>query len=587
MNKPIFLGLVTVWATFPVQAQICNDRVTLTTPTSDFTLHDDATVTHSKTGLMWKRCAEGQSGASCMGKASGHTWNEALLLAEGASFAGYRDWRLPNKNELASLVEEACFEPAINLSVFPATLSERFWSSSPMSSKYNAWVIYFSGGQVNYADRKYGRHVRLVRGGQSFAACEVNGTCQGAADIASCGAANGVLKLAAPSAGLCSTGAASAVTASASAYTWRCGGESENNASCQAPRGYKVTAKAGTNGTVSFATKTVGYQQTTSLNVIPAAGYVAQASGCAGSLVGTKYTTGPITAACTVNATLSATPQHKLTVKRFGNGVVSSTPAGIFCGSVTTSTPTSTPTSTSSGLGTDCSESYPAPTNVQLIALPSSGNLFSSWDNACTGGNSSCMLKVEGDKTVSAYFGLYRFGNASANTLNGAATWDKLVGNGGNDVLNGLAGNDTLLGGTGADKLYGGDGNDSLDGGDGADILDGGNGNDTLMGGAGKDIFVFNTVVGVDVDRIVDFKLADDRIRLSPLVFTDLPAGALAPSQFAKAAGLTAPPNATARVLYNTTTGDVYYVKAGVAVKFATLNNKVAITAKQFEVAIK
>jgi hypothetical protein len=365
-----------------------------------------------------------------------------------------------------------------------------------------------------------------VRGGQSFAFCDLNGVCEGdtVAETA-CGVAEGVMKLAAPTAGLCSTGTATAISTSATDYNWTCG-----SSSCQAPRGYKVSAKAGNNGSVSPATQTVLYNQATSISVIPAAGYGAQVSGCGGSLVGTTYTTGPITYACGIQANFSLRPI--LTVIRVGNGVVSSTSSGINC-----------------GVGTGCIASYPAATSVQLIAAPSAGNVFSRWGGACTGTNTSCNVMMNGAKTVSANFGLNKVGTAAANTLNGAATWDVLLGNGGNDVLNGKGGNDTLTGGT------------------------------------GKDIFVFDTALDGTFDRIADFKLSDDRIRLSRTIFTDLPAGStLSATLFAKGSGMTTPPNTTARLLYNTTTGNLYYVKAGVAIKFANLVNKVAITGSHFTV---
>ncbi|MBP6807950.1 MAG: hypothetical protein KA125_06610, partial [Chromatiaceae bacterium] len=71
---------------------------------------------------------------------------------------------------------------------------------------------------------------------------------------------------------------------------------------------YTVTATAGANGTISPASQTVAHGATTTFTVTPNAGYSASASGCGGSLSGTTYTTGAITAACTVSATFSLIP---------------------------------------------------------------------------------------------------------------------------------------------------------------------------------------------------------------------------------------------------------------------------------------
>ena len=77
--------------------------------------------------------------------------------------------------------------------------------------------------------------------------------------------------------------------------------------------------------------------------------------------------------------------------------------------------------------------------------------------------------------------------STSAQTTNGTAGDDSLVGGVANDTINGLGGNDTLEGKDGDDSLDGGAGNDLLTGGNGADRLFGSAGNDTLDGAANSD----------------------------------------------------------------------------------------------------
>ena len=146
----------------------CQDNIVATTPDSDFTVHDNGTVTHNTTGLMWMRCSLGQewSGSTCSGSASTYTWQNALQTADGFSYAGYSDWRLPNKNELESIVEERCVSPAINTTVFPTTPSNRFWSSSPDAyASYDAWHVGFHYGGVFNSYKNSSSRVRLVRAG--------------------------------------------------------------------------------------------------------------------------------------------------------------------------------------------------------------------------------------------------------------------------------------------------------------------------------------------------------------------------------------------------------------------------------------
>lgn len=149
-------------------AQTCRNDIPATAPDNRFTDNGNGTVSDSATGLIWKQCAEGLSGLGCVtGGASTFTWQQALQQATDATFAGHTDWHLPNKNELESLVERRCYEPAINASFFPNTPSNRFWSSSPGAYGPNGvWLVNFDDGGVDDSNEYSDFHVRLVRGGQ-------------------------------------------------------------------------------------------------------------------------------------------------------------------------------------------------------------------------------------------------------------------------------------------------------------------------------------------------------------------------------------------------------------------------------------
>lgn len=163
-------------------AQTCNTNTAVTTPTIDFTVHNNGTVTHKPTGLMWKVCSEGQtwnsSDGSCTGTITTHNWQEALeipsALNAGVGFASQTDWRLPNVKELMSIVELSCYGPAINKTIFNNTPSEYspgyspiYWSSSPHADySYFAWGVGFDYGYDGFSDRSDYGHVRLVRSGQ-------------------------------------------------------------------------------------------------------------------------------------------------------------------------------------------------------------------------------------------------------------------------------------------------------------------------------------------------------------------------------------------------------------------------------------
>lgn len=150
------------------QTCISESEVPASTPTTQFIDHGDGSVTDSKTGLMWAKCSEGLSGSDCAtGGATTPTWQVALDLANTSFLADYSDWRLPNVNELRSIVEVQCYDPSINLSVFPNTPVSNYWSSSPYAADLNAsWEVIFSRGDSNSHLRNNSGHVRLVRGGE-------------------------------------------------------------------------------------------------------------------------------------------------------------------------------------------------------------------------------------------------------------------------------------------------------------------------------------------------------------------------------------------------------------------------------------
>ena len=169
--RTFFLMFCCIFFTTTVHAA-CNSNMPASTPNSQLIDNGNGTVTDLKTGLMWKQCLEGVSGSSCeTGSLNIFRWHEALLqpglINNVGGFAGYTDWRLPNIRELYSIVEEQCYDPAINLNRFPNTLSSYVWSGSPyaLNSDY-AWYVYFYKGS-SYASARNDTHtIRLVRGGQ-------------------------------------------------------------------------------------------------------------------------------------------------------------------------------------------------------------------------------------------------------------------------------------------------------------------------------------------------------------------------------------------------------------------------------------
>jgi len=125
----------------------------------------DGSVIDLDTGLVWKKCSEGLDGDNCsIGTVASYDWKSALETASNASYATYTDWRLPNTKELASIAALDRFDPAINIALFPETVSDYYWSSTPsLSDDSQSIVISFHHGYDSDKDRTSVRHVRLVR----------------------------------------------------------------------------------------------------------------------------------------------------------------------------------------------------------------------------------------------------------------------------------------------------------------------------------------------------------------------------------------------------------------------------------------
>jgi Ca2+-binding RTX toxin-like protein len=213
------------------------------------------------------------------------------------------------------------------------------------------------------------------------------------------------------------------------------------------------------------------------------------------------------------------------------------------------------------------------------------------------------LLGGGGDDTVSGGAGadLLNGGLGSADLLDysgsaavviNLATGEATGGDATGDVfasfewVRGGGGADNLSGSAVANRLWGGASKDVLSGAAGADRLCGGTGNDRLAGGAGNDSFVFDSAPGVgNVDRISDFDVAGDLIRLDDAVFAGLAAGALFSSGFtANTTGLAT--SASNRIIYETDTGRLFFDIDGAggvtSVQFAKLIAGLALTNADF-----
>ena len=96
-------------------------------------------VTDSATDLMWKAADD-----------LNMTWDQAIAYCENLEYAGFEDWRLPNRNEFATILNyDKGF--ADNKSDFPSIIGGNYWTSTfaqTYGGSARAFIIEVGGGTM-------------------------------------------------------------------------------------------------------------------------------------------------------------------------------------------------------------------------------------------------------------------------------------------------------------------------------------------------------------------------------------------------------------------------------------------------------
>ncbi len=144
----------------------CPAGIPNTTNDAEYEIRPNGEILHLPSNLIFKRCTEGQTwdGAECLGEPTPFSWQDALNHVQSSDYNDSRGWRLPNIKELLMIVERACVRPSINLTMFPNTSPDDFWTSSPsIKEQDKAWVISFANGNSSTKLTSRGLFIRLVR----------------------------------------------------------------------------------------------------------------------------------------------------------------------------------------------------------------------------------------------------------------------------------------------------------------------------------------------------------------------------------------------------------------------------------------
>ncbi len=356
-----------LWKTGQTTSYALNDdgasELGVAWPSPRFTDNGDGTVKDNLTNIVWAKEGLSTCGYFSYTHAYIDTWQGTLDYVKclnTSSYLGHTDWRLPNRKELRSIADYSTYNPALPagyLTFFPYVKTNHdYWSSTTVTfDPSQAWAVYMYDGALDFQDLKSASHyawpVCNMIGMQytlniSGAGSNSTGTVTGGNSISCSIASNGTTS------GTCaetrSPGTSIALTATPGTHTsvtWLgCTSSSGNTCNVTLASDTTVTAKfllntytvtpsADPNGSISPSTpQTVNYNATTSFTLTPNTGYhIGTVTGCGGTLSGSTYTTGPITANCTISATF-APDTYTISASAIGGGAISCTPAVVNYG---------------------------------------------------------------------------------------------------------------------------------------------------------------------------------------------------------------------------------------------------------------
>jgi hypothetical protein len=395
-------------------------------PSPRFTDNGNGTVTDNLTGLVWLR------NANCANAT--RSWTTALSdvaqLNTNGTMNGnscgdtsnggshQTDWRLPNVNELESLIHAGQSNTAtwLNGQGFSNVQAYWYWSSTTVAGSTGyAWLILMSNGRVGYDYKSVVRYVWPVRAGSggSFGNSEIWKTGQttsyaagddgalqkgvawpspnrftvGTDALANCVTDNltGLMWVKSPDSTtrLWQGALDYANTLNLCGYTdWRLPNRKELFSLIHYGQSNTATWL---NGQGFSNVQAHWYWSSTTYAVSTDGAWDVGMSG--GSVnIGSKafvFYVWPVRAGSGVMYNLNISKAGT------GTGTVTSNPAGVNCGA-------------------DCTESYESGTSVTLTANPDTGSTVASWSGDCSscGTNTDCNVTMNADKTCTATFNL-------------------------------------------------------------------------------------------------------------------------------------------------------------------------------------
>jgi len=339
-------------------------------PSPRFTVNGDGTVTDKLTGLIWSQNAGTPTVGACTGGAL--NWNQALSYVaclNGINYLGHNDWRMPNRKELMSFIDYSRANPALvseatnTIYFYGISSVSHYWSGSPNTGwgtgGGTAWRLLTSNGMMSAYPMTQPVYTWIVRGTSSVSAGPTIS-----------------LSPATYNFGLVPVGSIS----TPKEFQLSNAGTLDLVVSSISTTGPLFSVAPGGSTPCSSLTPTIAPGTNCSL--------IATFSSTAGGYrSGMMIITSNDPFTPTLIAPLSGSGSYVLSVLKTGTGAgtVSSSPAGISCGS-------------------DCTEAYAGGSSVVLTATASFGSVFSGWSGGGCSGTGTCTVALNADTEVTAAF---------------------------------------------------------------------------------------------------------------------------------------------------------------------------------------
>jgi hypothetical protein len=124
-----------------------------TDPVAALVQNGDGTITDPNTGLKWQEATTPDD----------YAWEQALAYVAQTRVGGYADWRLPDLQELFSLIDHARVDPAIDALLAAKTFPGWHWTSTtnPFAPD-RAYVVSFMDGSAGTYKKTNPYRVRAV-----------------------------------------------------------------------------------------------------------------------------------------------------------------------------------------------------------------------------------------------------------------------------------------------------------------------------------------------------------------------------------------------------------------------------------------